>query len=63
MATPARSLKLAIDFFARVTSGRCPVIRVSSSTALSICRGSATASPTRMFTTAFSTRGTCITFR
>src|SRR3972149_4119955 len=47
MATPARSLKLAIDFFARVTSGRCPVIRVSSSTALSICRGSATASPPR----------------
>ena len=30
------SLKLAIDFFARVITGRCPAICVSSETALSI---------------------------
>src|SRR3972149_3345679 len=36
---------------------------VQVAAAIAVCRGSAPASPTRMFTTAFSTRGTCITFR
>ena len=33
---PSRSLKAAIDFFARVTTGRCPVMRDRSPTAASM---------------------------
>jgi len=40
---PSRSLKLAIAFFARVTTGFCPVIDRMSSTAVSMIFGFATA--------------------
>ena len=33
IGTPSRSLKFAIAFFARVTTGLCPVINVISATA------------------------------
>ena len=33
IGTPSRSLKFAIAFFARVTTGFCPVIAVISATA------------------------------
>src|SRR2546428_4552056 len=62
MGTPARSLKLAIDFFALVTTGFWPAIVASSSTALSSTFMLAIASPMPMFTTIFSTFGTAMTF-
>ena len=57
---PSRSLKLAIDFRARVTMGFCPEMAVMSATAASIFLLSPTASPTPMFSTIFSSAGTCI---
>ena len=54
---PSRSLKLASDRVARVTSGFWPEIRVMSSTAPSIFFRSWVASPTPMFRTIFSRRG------
>ena len=53
MALPSRSLKPAIDFLARVTSGFWPVMTVRSATAPSSSDGWPTASPTPMFTTIF----------
>jgi hypothetical protein len=55
---PARSLKFAIDFRALRVAGFWPVIRASSSLALSSSFGFAAASPMPMFTTIFSRRGT-----
>src|SRR5262249_30740202 len=55
---PSRSLNAAIDFRAFVTTGRCPVTIARSSTAESSSLPSRTASPTPMFTTIFSSRGT-----
>src|ERR1022692_516970 len=54
---PSRSLYTAIDLVARVTSGFCPVMAVKSATAPSMAFGLATASPTPMFTTIFSSFG------
>ncbi len=62
MGIPARSLKFAIAFFARVTTGFCPLIALSSSTAVSMIFGFATAAPRPMLTTIFCSRGTCIGF-
>src|SRR3569623_687098 len=59
---PARSLKIAIDFFAFVTTGFCPVMAVSSSTAVSSTLGCVTAAPRPMLMVTFLTRGTSITF-
>ena len=59
---PSRSLKLEMAFFARVTTGFCPAMAVSSSTADSITFGFCTASPTPMLRTIFSRRGTAIRF-
>ena len=55
---PSRSLNAAIDFRAFVTTGFCPVMMARSSTAASRSLLSRTASPTPMFTTIFSSRGT-----
>ena len=59
---PSRSLKLAIAFLAFVTTGFCPAIAVSSSTAESITFGFWMASPRPMLRTIFSRRGTAIGF-
>jgi hypothetical protein len=59
---PSRTLKAAIDFFARVTTGFCPVICPSSFTAGSISFAFCVASPTPMFTTILFRRGTAIGF-
>ena len=56
---PSRSLKLATDFFARQTAGFWPLSLVSSFCALVSFFESATAFPTAMLTTIFSSRGTC----
>ena len=58
----SRSLKVAIDCLARITTGCWPVIAVRSPTAASIFLASCTASPTPMLTTILSSRGTCIGF-
>src|SRR5213592_4975706 len=59
MGTPSRSLKFAIDFFARVTIGFCPVIDWRSAVAKSSTLAFSRPSPTPMLITTFSTRGTC----
>ncbi len=59
MGTPSRSLKFAIDFFARVTIGLCPVIDWRSAVAKSSTLAFSRPSPTPMLITTFSTRGTC----
>src|SRR4051812_16946791 len=61
MALPSRSLKPAIDFLARVTNGFWPVMTVRSDTACSSSDDWATAPPTPMLTTIFSTLGTSMT--
>ena len=57
---PARSLNPAIDFFALVMTGFCPVISASSSTARSNTFASATASPSPIFTTILLSFGTAM---
>ena len=59
---PSRSLKPATDFLARLSTGRWPVIWVSSLIDASMNLMSTFASPTPMLTTTFSIRGACITF-
>src|SRR5690242_8385407 len=59
---PSRSLYVAMLFFARVTTGFCPVIATRSDTAPSIAFGFSIASPTPMLTTIFTSRGTSIGF-
>ena len=59
---PSRSLKVAIDFFALVTTGFWPAIARSSSTAESMILGFAMASPRPMLMVIFMSRGTCILF-
>jgi hypothetical protein len=54
-------LKPAIDLVAFVTMGFWPVIVVRSATAPSSSDGCWVARPTPMFTTIFSSRGTCMT--
>src|SRR2546428_12791122 len=58
-----RSLKLAIDFRARVITGFCPVISASSRVAESSSLAFWIASPSPMFTTILRRRGTAIAFR
>src|SRR5262249_32366305 len=55
-----RTLKVAIDFFALVTTGFCPAILVRSATALSRIFLSWVVSPTPMLSVIFLIRGTCI---
>ena len=59
---PSRTLNAAIDFFALVTTGFCPVICPSSFTAGSSTFAFCVASPTPMLTTILCSRGTAITF-
>ena len=59
---PWRTLKAAIDFVARLVTGRWPVMRASSSVATSMSLTFCVASPRPMFTTTFSIFGTAITF-
>ena len=59
---PSRSLKAAIDFFARVVAGFCPVMRPSSSAPTSTSFALAVASPSPMLTTTFVILGTAIGF-
>jgi hypothetical protein len=63
MALPSRSLKPAIDFLPRVTSGFCPAMIVRSLTAFSSSDGWPTARPTPMLMTIFSRRGTSMMLR
>ena len=58
MLSPFLNLKPAIDFFALVTTGFCPVIRERSSIALFMTFESVTASPTPILTTILSSLGT-----
>ena len=58
MGRPARSLKFAIAFLERVTTGFWPLMPLSSSTAVSMIFGFATAAPRPMLTTIFWRRGT-----
>ena len=53
ISCPCRSPKLAIDFFARLRTGRCPVMTASSSTTLSSTLGCLIASPTPTLITIF----------
>src|SRR5271168_5608348 len=62
IAMPLRILKFAMDFFARVITGFCPVICPSSAAAVSSSFTFALASPIPMFTVTFCTRGTAIVF-
>ena len=57
---PSRSLKAAIDFWARVTVGRWPASAVSSSTASSRILMFWIASPMPMLSEIFSIRGTAM---
>ena len=57
---PARSLKAATDFRARITIGAWPVMVLMSATAASMARAFWIASPRPMLTTIFSSRGTSI---
>jgi hypothetical protein len=57
---PSRSLKAAMDFFARRTFGAWPAIVASCSRAASSTFESCLASPTPMLSVIFSTRGTSI---
>src|SRR5271169_2315229 len=59
---PARSLNVAMDFFARVTTARWPAIFVSSSAAASASFAFVMASPIPMLRTTFSSLGTAIRF-
>ena len=59
---PLRTLKAAIDFFARRVTGFCPVMRASSSAPVSTSLALAVASPRPMLTTTLVIRGTAITF-
>ena len=59
---PSRSLKFEIDFLAWRSTGCCPVMVRSSSTASSITFLFCDASPMPLLTTIFVIRGTCITF-
>ena len=52
----------AIDCLARVVTGRCPVMRLSSSAPTSMILTFPVASPSPMFTTIFSIFGTTIRF-
>ena len=61
-AWPWRSLKFAIDLRALRIAGFWPVIAASSSAAFSSSFAFCVASPTPMFTTIFSRRGTWWTF-
>jgi len=61
MGTPARSLKLAMDFLARRIAGFWPVMISRSATAASSSLMLCSASPTPMLTTTFCIRGTCMT--
>jgi hypothetical protein len=58
---PLLSLKAAIDLRARRVAGRWPVMRASSSIAASSSLMFWVASPTPMFTTTLTSRGTAIT--
>ena len=58
---PLRSLKTAMSFLARETTGDWPVIAFSSSTPLSIILGSSLALPRPMLTVILTIRGTCMT--
>ena len=60
IAMPCRSLNAATDLRARVVTGRCPVIRVSSSAAASMSFGFWVASPMPMLTTTRSILGTAM---
>ena len=62
IGTPSRSLKFAIAFFARVTTGLCPVIGVISATAVSTTLTFCVASPKPTFNVIFFSRGTCMEF-
>ena len=62
IAMPSRSLKPAIDFLARVTTGFWPAIKVMSPTAASTFLRSPVPSPTPMLRTTLVSRGTCIGF-
>ncbi len=59
---PSRTLNAAIDFFAFVTTGFCPVIWPSSLTAGSMIFAFCVASPTPILTTILFSRGTAIGF-
>ena len=59
---PWRTLNCAIDFFARVVTGFCPVMRASSSPPTSTIFAFDVASPSPMFTTTFVSLGMAITF-
>ena len=61
MGMPSRILKPAIEFLARVITGRCPAIVASSSTASSSAFELSLASPTPMLSVIFWSRGTAIT--
>ena len=61
MGMPSRILKPAIEFLARVTSGRCRLMIASSSTASSSAFELSLASPTPMLSVIFWSRGTAIT--
>ena len=59
---PSRSLKVAIDLRALVTTGLWPAIAVSSATAELTFLQSEVASPTPMLMTIFSIRGASMSF-
>ena len=58
MGTPSRSLKLAMDFLARVMTGFWPAMACRSAAAKSMTLALSRASPTPMLMTIFSRRGT-----
>src|SRR6266849_1686302 len=62
MGMPLRILKFAMDFFARVMMGFCPVIWPSSTAAVSSNLAFWLASPRPMLTVTFCTRGTAMIF-
>ena len=63
IARPFLNLKLAIALRARVTTGRCPEMMPSSSTAESSSFPFCVALPIPTLTTMASRCGTCISFR
>src|SRR3989337_3339228 len=62
MGMPCLNLNEALDFFAVVTTGFCPVMLTISCTAWSTTFAFGVASPSPIFKTIFSSRGTCMTF-
>src|SRR3989337_1741458 len=62
MGMPCLNLNEALDFFAVVTTGFCPVMLTISCTAWSTTFTFCVASPSPIFKTIFSSRGTCMTF-